>query len=920
MKKLILIDGHALVHRAFHALPQTLASPTGVLTNAVYGFTAVLIKAIKDIKPDYIVATFDLAGPTFRHEEFADYKAHREKAPEGLHEQVPAIKEVLTAFGIPIFEKAGFEADDVIGSVCEKTRKIDGLQTIIATGDLDTLQLVEDEKVVVLTLRKGVTDTVLYNEDEVRKRYGIEPEQLVDFKGLKGDPSDNIPGVPGIGEKTASTLIQTFGNLDNLYEKISNYQFPISKKDKEKIKPPLSEKLIQKLIENKDIAFFSKKLSTIIKNVDIDFKLEDADWRKKMKKEEIARIFQSMGFYSLLKRVSEIDGSTLLTMGGSNGLLQQSSGQVTTGGMVQEQTSFLPPVTVGPKVKELKTNKDIADLLAKLTKQKDFALDIVEDHITFAFDTKECFSVLFEYFLKNKELSSNLKNILENPKINKTGHDFKMISKYLLNKGIHIEGISFDSKLSMYLLNSDLRDYSLDKIYFTELKQSMDPNPKKRPGFILELKDKLVAKLRYSDTLWVFEKIELPLSIVLAEMELSGIKIDLKAITKLGKTTVKELDNLEKKIHDLAGKEFNINSPKQMSVILFEHLKITGKLKKTGKGAISTAAPELEKLLGAHPIIDLILKYRELQKLKTTYIEPFPALVSGNGHICTTFNQTGTTTGRLSSEEPNLQNIPARTDIGQEFRKVFVASSGYKLVSFDYSQLELRIVAHISKDKKMSEVFKRGEDIHARTAAEIFGVQADKVTTGMRREAKVLNFGILYGMGVMGFQRASGVDRAKAKEFIDKYMKEFSGVARYMQEMKDKVRKDGYVKTIFGRRRQLPEVFSGMPQLISQAERMAINMPIQGTAADLIKLSMIKIHDLIHKEKAEKNIKLLLQVHDELLFEIKDELIKEWSGKIKNIMENIHKFDVPLIVDAKYGMNWAEMSSIGVSASGGEGI
>ncbi len=885
-KKLILIDGHALVHRAFHALPQTLASPTGVLTNAVYGFTAVLIKAIKDIKPDYIVATFDLAGPTFRHEEFADYKAHREKAPEGLHEQVPRVKEVLTAFGIPIFEKAGFEADDVIGSVCEKTRKVNGLQTIIATGDMDTLQLVQDDKVVVMTLRKGITDTVVYNEEEVIKRYGIKPEQMIDYKGLKGDPSDNIPGVPGVGEKTASTLIQQFGSLDNLYKEIENPK-PLKKKSKETI----SEKLKQKLIENKDMAFFSKKLSTIIKNVDIDFKLEDAEWRKKMKKEEVSRVFQGMGFYSLLKRVSEIDGSAPLI----------------TDTVAGVQTSFLPPITTGPKAKELKTVKDIADLLAKLAKQKDFSLDIFENNINFAFDTKECFSVSFEYFVKNTALRFNLKAVLEDPKISKVGHDFKAISKDLLGRGIHIEGISFDSKIAMYLINSDLRDYSLDKIYFIELKQNMDSDPKMRPGLVLELKDKLIAKLKYSDSLWVFEKIELPLSIVLAEMELAGIKIDSSAIAKLEKTTVKELAKLEKNIYELAGKEFNINSPQQMSAVLFEHLKITGKLKKTGKGAISTAAPELEKLSGAHPIIDLILKYRELQKLKTTYIDPFPELVNKKGRICTTFNQTGTTTGRLSSEEPNLQNIPIRTDIGQEFRKVFIASPGYKLVSFDYSQLELRIAAHISKDKKMSEAFKRGEDIHTRTAAEIFGVQADKVTTSMRRQAKVLNFGILYGMGIMGFQRASGVDRATAKGFIDRYLREFSGIARYMQEMKDKVRRDGYVATIFGRRRQLPEAFSGMPQLVSQAERMAINMPIQGTEADILKLSMAKIHDLVHKENVEEKVKLLLNVHDELLFEIKDDMINQWVVKIKQIMENIYKFDVPLIVDAKVGQNWSEM-------------
>ena len=887
MKKLILIDGHALVHRAFHALPQTLASPTGVLTNAVYGFTAVLIKAIKDIKPDYIVATFDLAGPTFRHEEFAEYKAHREKAPEGLHGQVPLVKEVLTAFGIPIFEKEGFEADDVIGSIAEKTRKEKDLQTIIATGDLDTLQLVENDKVVVLTLRKGVTDTIMYDEDEVKKRYNLEPYQLIDFKGLKGDPSDNIPGVPGIGEKTASSLIQKFGTLENLYERISNFQFPISKKDKEKIKQPLSEKLVQKLIENKDMALFSRKLSTIIKNVDIDFKLEDANWRKKMSRGDIARIFQEMGFFSLLKRVSELDGSVTK----------------------QEQASLLP-VTEGSSVRELKNIKDITALLEKMAKQKDFALDIEQDNLNLALNDKESFSVPFDNFFKNEELHTRLKEILEDKNIKKSGHDFKAISKYFLQRGIHLEGIEFDSKLAAYLSNSDMKDYSLDKIYFTEFKKNIDPDLRKRPGFILELKDKLIAKLRYGDTLWVFEKMELPLSIVLAEMELAGVKIDLGAIIKLGKATDKELGKLEKKIYELAGIEFNINSSQQLSKILFERLKLTGKLKKTGKGAISTAAPELEKLSDSHPIIDFILKYRELQKLKTTYIEPFPALINKAGRLCTTLNQTGTTTGRLSSEEPNLQNIPIRTELGQEFRKVFVASPGYKLLSLDYSQLELRIAAHISKDKKMTEAFKRGEDIHTRTAAEIFGVAPDKVTTNMRRQAKVLNFGILYGMGIMGFQRASGVDRTKAREFIDRYMREFSGVARYMQEMKDKVHKDGYVTTIFGRRRQLPEAFSGMPQLVSQAERMAINMPIQGTEADFLKLSMLKIHDLIHEEKAEDDVRMLLQVHDELLFEVKGKLVKEWSEKIKSIMENIHKLDVPLIVDAKYGMNWAEMKDV----------
>ncbi len=890
-KKLVLIDGHALVHRAFHALPQTLSSPTGFLTNAVYGFTSVLIKIIKDIKPDYIVATFDLAGPTFRHEEFADYKAHREKAPDGLHEQVPRVKEVLSAFGIPIFEKAGFEADDVIGSVCEKTRKINGLQTIIATGDLDTLQLVEDDKVVVLTLRKGVTDTILYGEKEVKERYGLKPSQLVDFKGLKGDPSDNIPGVFGIGEKTASMLIQKFGDLEKLYQSIEKKE-----SSKKKTKDSLPDKLIQKLLENKDMAFFSRKLSTIIKNVDIDFNIKNAEWKNGIQKEKIARVFQEMGFSSLIKRLSEIDDTVTISSNFSG-----------------EQTSLLSIVDDASISKEPLSEKEMISFLEKLSGQKSFALAVKNNWISFALEDKDFAWFSLDRLSKNKVAHLKLKGILENEKINKSSHNLKIVSKNLLKLGIHIEGLEFDSMLATYLVNSELKDYSLDKAYFLETKQNIEPDAKKAPIFVLELKEKLIPKLKYSDTLWVFEKIDVPLTIVLAEMELAGVRTDLDAIARLSKITVKELSKLEKKIYELAGKEFNINSPKQMSEILFEDLKITlpaqvgGKLKKTGKGAISTAASELEKLSEEHPIIDFILKYRELQKLNTTYIEPFPSLVNKEGRICTTFNQTGTTTGRISSEDPNLQNIPIRTEIGQEFRKVFIASLGYELVSFDYSQLDLRVASHISGDKKMGEAFRREEDIHNRTAVEVFGVEADSVTPEMRRQAKVLNFGILYGMGVIGFQRASGVDRTKAKEFINKYMQEFSGIARYMQEMREKVRKDGYVTTIFGRRRQLPEIFSGMPQLINQAERMAINMPVQGTGADLLKMAMNKIHDLIHKEKAENDVKMLLNIHDELLFEIKKDKVSFWIVEIKQIMENIHKLSVPLIVDVRHGLNWQEM-------------
>ena len=896
MKKLVLIDGHALVHRAFHALPPTLNSPKGVPTNAVFGFTSVFIKMIKDLKPEYIAATFDLAAPTFRHEEFAEYKAHREKAPNELHAQVPMIKEILLAFGVPIYEKPGFEADDLIGALAEVSKKNMDIQTIIVTGDLDTLQLVDKKKVVVFTLRKGVTDTVIYDEEEVVKRYGLVPDQLVDFKGLKGDPSDNIPGVPGVGEKTAAALIQKFKTLEFLYEEISNLQSliskqiqnPKSKKNKIQIKPPLSEKLVQKLLENKDMAFFSKKLATIIRNVDIDFDLPKAEWTKNLNKTEVERIFKELGLYSLIKRLEELD-------------------------IFQGQMRLLEPVIAkkGPQVTEVRKEKDISEILNKIKANKEIVFDISDGLINIVSDGK-CFSISWPIIIGTKSLLGVTKDIFESREIHKTGQDFKEIAKFLFGYGIELSGPGFDTKLAAYLLNSDGKDYGLDKIYFDEFQESMNENAKTRPLYILKIKKRQSERLKKENLEWIFNNIEIPTSKVLAEMESRGILINPESIAELSKLVTKEVNSLEKEIHKLAGKEFNINSPQQLSGILFESLSLKGKVKKTTKGALSTAASELEKLSEEHPIADKILRYREIQKLRTTYIDPFPTLINKTtGRLHTTFNQTGTTTGRLASQDPNLQNIPIRTELGQEFRKAFIASSGYKLVSFDYSQLELRIAAHISQDEKIIEAFRRGEDIHTRTAAEIFGVKPEMVDKNMRRDAKVLNFGILYGMGILGFQRASGVSRERAREFIDKYLKEFSGIAKYMNDTKTKARRDGYVTTVFGRRRWLPEIRSSMPQVVSQAERMAINHPIQGTATgDLMKLAMIKIFDFVHDSGNQNNAFLLLQVHDELLFEVKEVLVKKLSGRIKDIMENVHKFDVPLVVDVKYGNNWSEMQKL----------
>lgn len=876
MKKLILIDSNALVHRAFHALPPTLTSPKGVLTNAVYGFTSVLLKMFRDLKPDYIAATYDLAGPTFRHKEFKEYKAQRVKAPDELYAQIPLTKEVLKSFGIPIYEKQGFEADDLIGALAEKAKKNKDIQTVIVTGDLDTLQLVDGQKVVVFTLRKGLTDTVTYNEEGVNQRYGFGPGQITDFKGLKGDPSDNIPGVPGIGEKTASTLIQEYGNIEKMYER-----FEKNKKDK-----TISDKLKEKLISNKEQAFFSKKLATIIRDVDVDFEVNKADWRKNMDLGKVENIFKEFGFYSLVKRLAEFD----------------FTGTVSTPADTLKQTLNLEPKN---SIQELRGN-DLVRNLDKISGTGELIVYTDGDIFAWSENGEKCFSTKL-----NNKVWKALIPIFQNEKIGKIGHDLKPLVKKFLEAGTHTQGLSFDTKIAAYLIKADRKDYDLPTMYLNEFGEDLTEGAESKIAAIKKLKEHFEAKLKSDGLLKIFEEIELPLIPVLAEVELNGIKIDTNSLKKLSQSVNSELLKLEKEIYRQAGTQFNINSPKQLKEILFERLQIKGKVRKTAKGALSTAAGELDKLSGEHPIIDMILKNRELQKLKTTYIDPFPHLVNPKtSRLHTTFNQTGTVTGRVSSQDPNLQNIPIRTELGQEFRKAFVSSPGYKLISFDYSQLELRIAAHVSGDTKMINAFKRGEDIHTRTAAEIFGVSPEQVTANMRRDAKAMNFGLLYGMGVVGFQRASGVSREQAREFIDRYMAEFSGIAKFMENMKIKARQDGYVSTIFGRRRYLPEINSGIPQLIAQAERMAINHPIQGTEGDFLRIAMSRISDLIHGEYNDQDVRMLLQVHDELLFEVKNNLVESITPKIKNIMASVYQLSAPLVVDAKYGDNWRDLENI----------
>ncbi len=734
-KTLVLIDGHALVHRAFHALPP-LNTGSGELVNAVFGFASILLKVFKDLKPDYLAATFDLPKPTFRHKEFEAYKAKRVKAPDELYAQIKRVKDVLRAFNIPVFEKEGYEADDVIGTIVKQVKK-SKIKNIIVTGDLDTLQLV-DKNTSIFTLKKGVKDTIIYDEAAVAQRFdGLRPGQMNDFKGLKGDPSDNIPGVPGIGEKTAIDLLKKYGSLKKLYAAAEKGPAPAGQ-----------AKLWGKLLSQKEQAFFSQYLATIKTDVPLKFNLKDALARD-YDQTKVIKLFKELGFYSLLNRLEKSPAGAAAPVINEEGLQ--------------------PP-----------------------------ADDQAPEKIEQAF---------------------------------KSG---------ILSSGLY------------------------------------------------ELEKKLLPVLR--------------------QMEQNGIKLDVKYLAKINRRVGQNLVALEKDIYRLVGRKFNINSPQQLSEILFDRLGISVKgLKKTPGKVISTAAGELTKLKGHHPAVDLILKYRELAKLKNTYLDALPKLVAADGRLHTSFDQLGTLTGRLSSRNPNLQNIPVKTELGQEIRRAFVAEPGNKILSADYSQIELRVVAVLAKDEDMLAAFKEGRDIHTETAHEVFGVKPTDVTKEMRRVAKVLNFGVIYGMSGHGFAEAAGVEMSRAKEFIDKYFEKFSGVARYVEDTKKQAAQQGFVQTLFGRKRFIPEINSSAWNLRASAERMAINMPVQGTAADIIKMAMV---ELVNSQWLMANSKMLLQVHDELVFEVPTNQVKEIAAKIEPLMENVVKFPVPLNVDIAVGDNWGEMEKM----------
>ncbi len=796
-KLLVLLDAHAIIHRAYHALPD-FSSSKGVPTGALYGLSSMLIRIIGDLKPDYLAACFDLPKPTYRHEAFEGYKAGRKKADEELITQLKRARDVFTAFHIPIYDLAGFEADDLLGTISECLKSNPNIKVIIASGDSDTLQLVHDGKIQVFTLKKGINDTILYDEAAVKAKYGFAPLQLTDYKGLSGDTSDNIPGIKGIGDKTATTLIQKFGTIEKMYEAI--------KKNPDALKEAgIKPRAIELIKAGEEEAVFSKMLGTIRRDAPVEFSLPRKVWRETIEIKDIEKLFAELEFRTLGTRVK----------------------QLLSGEVAPESDSPKKNVTEVPIVDE--------KIDPKVLKETMVALWVADSNIT------------------TPELS-------------------------------------------------DIKTFA-HKDSFAEAREVVFQELKKRGG------EK------------VFNEVERPLIPIVEKMNEYGVKINKAYLAELSKEYHKELSAIEKKIIKMAGEEFNVASPKQLGVILFEKLGLKAKnQKKTSTGAMSTKESELEKMKDLHPIIGHILEYREIAKLLGTYIDAIPELLDKNNRLHATFQQEGSATGRMSSHNPGLQNIPIRSERGERIRNAFIAERDCEVVSFDYSQIQLRVAAFLSGDQKLIEIFKRAEDIHSSVAAHVFGVAPEKVDYEMRRRAKVINFGIIYGMGVNALRqnlttKEIEVPRAEAQKFYDDYFKTFSTLAAYLDEVKVTAMRQGYTETFFGRRRYFEGLRSKIPFIRASAERMALNAPIQGTEADIVKIAMVRIDERMKKENLQDDVHLVLQVHDELVYEIKKSRVKESAVLIKEIMQTIIPLkeikNVPIVAEVYVGKNWGQMERLG---------
>ena len=894
---IMLIDGNSLVHRAFHALPPLTARKTGEETGAVYGFTRMLLKAFSDYQPDYCAIAFDRKEPTFRHQKFADYKAHRPETPPSLMTQFERVRQLATAFNIPIFDRKGYEADDILGTLAVLACN-QGLDSIIVTGDNDALQLISP-CVKVLTPGKTLNDIALYDAPAVQQKYGISPEQIPDFKGLKGDPSDNIPGVPGVGEKTAARLLQQFGTVEGIYQQIN------------KVTP---EKLRNLLGENRELALHSKELATIVTNIPINLELSTCK-TSAYDRQKVTDIFRELEFLKLLDVLPQPcnaeSGTAKEIM--NRDVPSERMGTYQVAKTFEEAESLVhefmsaPEIAVSLEVASEQSSKSILTGMSLSTSPG-----------------RACFIPLRSPAIPYDKVLELIRTLLEHPGTGKIMHDAKENMPYLSDNNIKLHNLVFDTMIAGHLLGEKVLDIktmalshlnmdlsvngavnkSLELLPLHPDQSSSDAKKAIMADAITRLKQKLEQELR-QEKLWeLFREIELPLISVLARMESAGVKLDTGIVRQISQELEAQLVHAEETIYSQVGHRFNINSPQQLSAVLFKDLKLPS-ARKTRTG-YSTSASVLEELKGTHPIIEYILEYRTLMKLKSTYIDVLPTLInSRTGRLHTKFNQAATSTGRLSSSNPNLQNIPLKGDWGKKIRRAFIAEPPCVLLAGDYSQIDLRVLAHLSQDKSLLTAFRNDQDIHATTAAELFGVPLDKITHDMRRVAKVVNFGVIYGMSDYGLEQATELSRDEAARFITAYFQKYPGVQAYLERTKQQAREKGYVNTLLGRRRYIPEIKSSNRQVVEAAERMAINMPVQGTSADLIKLAMVNIQKVMDEQGLQS--KMILQIHDELIFEVLPDELERMKILMKKTMSEAMQLSVPLKVALKVGNNWGDL-------------
>jgi DNA polymerase I len=957
MERLMLLDGFGLVYRGYYALPP-LTTSKGELVNGVFGFCSIVLRGFADLKPDYVAVAFDLSGPTFRHEQYAEYKATRTRMPDDLAAQFPKVREVVKALRIPVYEQQGFEADDVIGALTVQAEAA-GVETTIVTVDLDMLQLVTD-RTRLMTTRSGVENTVIYDPARIWERYVLRPDQMIDYKALKGDPTDNIPGVPGVGEKTAAKLVAEFGDLDALYARIDD------------VKP---EKLRDKLVEHREAVFRGRDLSTIVRDLPVTLDLESArlgDYDR----DTVIRLFREYEFRTLIERLPAMSGESaadkvqalreVATSGsvpaarvgterpegwgsgrpiragslGGDGLqlsldfdtvsrpareagTPARTGAAGGGEPVQfdDLATALGATISNPGRIELLDVDGVAALSDWLGAQSNVGASIVFDDPRPRRGTAQAFAVAGAdgrvVAGMGQAAAEALRREIEARGIQLVAHEAKpiLVARFAADPNAPATKVEFDTQIGAYILNAALRSQSIADVVAERLDLVLPPpkelEPVHRAGLAalsaLAVRDLLVRALQEEGLERLFREIELPLIAVLARMEGTGIAVDLDALALLDREFGAEISRLEDEIYGAVGHQFTIGSPKQLGDILFEELKLPkGKRTKTG---YSTDASVLEELVGVHPVIQPILDWRIYTKLRSTYVEALPSLIAEDGRLHTTFHQAVASTGRLSSSDPNLQNIPIRTPLGRRIRRAFVAGAqDTVLVAADYSQIELRIIAHVSGDEHLKEAFAKQADIHRETAARVLHKPPAEITADERSMAKMVNFGLAYGMSDFGLSSRAGISRQEAQEFINSYFAAYSGISYYMLHIKETARRQGHVTTLLGRKRSIPELHAANAALRGAGERMAINMPIQGTAADIVKIAMIRLADRLAADGFAA--RMLLQVHDELLLEAPQDEVDRLVPVLREVMEGALPLDVPLTVDVKVGTDWESMTPV----------